>query len=99
MKGRILYSEANKAIDIFNQTAIEKYKIVRMTKGLTDYHRNKKAEFKEQDGKDTESECSTSLLYNSWNFSIYTPNEVATPNDSTQGIVYLNRNRNFCKGI
>ena len=53
MKGRILYSEANKAIDILNQTATEKYKIVCKAKGLSDFQRRKKIDYMEQESKDT----------------------------------------------
>lgn len=59
MKGRTLYSEANKAIDIINQVADAKYKIVYKTKGLTDYERRKKADFAALDGKDSERKSVT----------------------------------------
>lgn len=54
MKGRILYSEANKAVDILNQAATEKYKIVCKSKALNDFQRRKKIEYMEQESKDTE---------------------------------------------
>ncbi|XP_067937597.1 spindle and kinetochore-associated protein 1-like [Watersipora subatra] len=55
MKGRILYSEANKAIDVLNQAASEKYKIVNKSKGLSEQQRRKKIDYLELESKDTEN--------------------------------------------
>jgi len=55
MKGRILYSDVNKCIDVVNTTAVEKYKVVSKAQGLTDFQRRKKLEYKQLEDKSTES--------------------------------------------
>lgn len=54
MKGKIAYSEVNTAIDHLAKAAKEKYKIVNKSKPSSQYERQMKIAYKDQEDKSTQ---------------------------------------------